>query len=1745
MSSKGVSSIKDRCTEEKKAICKKDGKLCNPNSTSQNPVLYCFNDTEKNREKIKDFNDKLAKSRSLQHSPTPKTSPNIPNTPKVPNIQKAPDVIKTKATKATKATITTILDFIKELGKRKYKTAKEVIDNIFNNDDGNEIAKEIDNNKSKQGFIYELLWDICIKFNITKFTNENTEHGGNINIKDKSDFTNIEDEIYLNNYLNKPYISGNSGGYSDITFRTREKKTDTQYDLNLISVKYIDNKNIKKYDIQNLCTLIRDRENELIDKPGYNYNKYKSIRVILFVKNKKKFKKIKYNKSSDILIKYISPNGKYENVYDLSDLEDYYLRLYKILEFYNFLNDEDNLKSFKDNYLKIKDKVLKPFMPRFHQQLFIDTICKNINNNTDSNEKKVLIGALPRSGKTYIMAGIILKDVIKHNNKKDNSYNNYIIITPAPKETLPQYEDAFNNHIDFKENNIVVRNINNKLSYNKQNNGNHNVYIVSKQTLGYNDEDDKKINEDDIRKKIKKFFGNNDIIFKCMFFDEAHFGMTTKIARNIFNELDIFKHSFKIYVTATYNKPKNEYDISKILNWGLEDIRFIKKYNSSDNADIIEYFSKRFDKDIVKNIINKYNNIERIKKDYNHFPEPFLITSVWDKQFLDKQKKLIDGTNFGFDMDKLFTYLADGITFENEWELKELFEYYLGYPIKKRKFNDRFFEFKEITKDNKSKLQAIEDTFKAILDKKSKYTITQSDKDFYEYLKTNCNNIYYEKDNTYYKPISKYKESDRDYNDIGFIKKRGIIPRIRDVCINECRTLQHIKHKTSQIWFLPGGTPGRLLDNVIFSLIYFLEKYFSKFFNSHKFFICREDKEIKQNSKNIGKYDDFKAKYEKNIIIQDSKTDDIKEQIKKEEDIIKKYDKYKGLIILTGNKLKLGVSLPNVDIVTLFTNSMSSDTIFQMLFRSMTEIENEYDCDKENYNYCSHKKYGFMVDLKPQRVLLTVNNIQNRLTDNQRDENNAEYIPIGDLINIDKDFIINKYDYYHKNKKETENEIKDYSIAYLNKLLDDQDYTNNKDIYNIITTYNFKIENISSDMKKYLKNYSLLPDAFKKNMNNNKELAGKKVKKKSKNRDTGSDTDTSDKSKQKSKSTSSDNTSDISENDNKIIISNLRKIAILTISLLSLLYDSECMFNKNERIIDIIELNKLLDNMKNDDNDDIKEVFINGFKSRINNDIPNKDDNQIFDFVKEVIKNMKKNEYSGGETYSIEKIRNGGDLNNLSNLLKAKRKQVYTIETPDKLLEQINETIPFTKKAKDERGEVFTPMEIVNEMLDTLPEEVWKNPNLKWLDPAAGMGNFPVAVYMRLIEGLKYVKGYEDEEKRRKHILENMLYMVEIDKTNVFMMRKIFCGKIYKLNIFEGSFIEDKVYTKEEIYNNNGFDIIVGNPPYNQGGVGKGGGVFWKYFVDKSFKILNNNGYILMIHPTGWRKPTSINASAGDIWKLFKNYNLMFLKISDKKIPGFPRVDYYVLNKNTKQQDTEVINIFELNQITKSSLNLYTLPFIPHLINKEVLSIINKILNKKGERFNIIYNQVIKPKKGDKITVGVPHAHYFDINNKNYQEKYSLYLTKPDYISHPKIIMTYNSGKKPAYLYAKYYSKELGTTNNTMYQIIKKADNKNNLVSFLNSRLIHFILKITQYSSPPNYKNEFNILNMFAKPNEDDITNDEDIYDYFKLTRKEINLIEENTKGFDKITGGLNKNKYKKYKLAKHYLNKKPKYNSI
>ena len=337
----------------------------------------------------------------------------------------------------------------------------------------------------------------------------------------------------------------------------------------------------------------------------------------------------------------------------------------------------------------------------------------------------------------------------------------------------------------------------------------------------------------------------------------------------------------------------------------------------------------------------------------------------------------------------------------------------------------------------------------------------------------------------------------------------------------------------------------------------------------------------------------------------------------------------------------------------------------------------------------------------------------------------------------------------------------------------------------------------------------------------------------------------------------------------------------------------------------------------------------------------NNEEEELYKMIKEKINNM-------------EEKQRGGNLLELNKQIQLQKSKIYSIKEPDELLKFINDNLKPKIIEKKERGEVFTPMTLVEEMLDTLPNEVWKNPNLKWLDPAAGMGNFPVAVYMRLMEGLKDV--IKDEEKRRKHILENMLYMVELDKTNVFMMKKIFCGKLskssksskkgYELNIFEGSFIDGKY---EKIYKTNiNFDIIMGNPPYN-----KNKTPIWNIFLNDSFKKLNKNGYLLFVTPSGWR---DISGEFHSVKYNIYQRNLLLLKIHNEKdgLKTFnceTRFDIILVeNKNVEETTTE---IYYQNIEKPEVINIKKLSFIP---NGNINFIKKLLANKKEEKVNLLYD---------------------------------------------------------------------------------------------------------------------------------------------------------------------------------------------
>ena len=64
------------------------------------------------------------------------------------------------------------------------------------------------------------------------------------------------------------------------------------------------------------------------------------------------------------------------------------------------------------------------------------------------------------------------------------------------------------------------------------------------------------------------------------------------------------------------------------------------------------------------------------------------------------------------------------------------------------------------------------------------------------------------------------------------------------------------------------------------------------------------------------------------------------------------------------------------------------------------------------------------------------------------------------------------------------------------------------------------------------------------------------------------------------------------------------------------------------------------------------------------------------------------------------------------------------------------------KENKERYGEVFTNFSLIDKMLDLLPQELFENPELKWLDPCAGTGYFMMKVYERLMKGLSTKKKH-------------------------------------------------------------------------------------------------------------------------------------------------------------------------------------------------------------------------------------------------------------------------------------------------------------------------------------------------------------------------------------------------------------------
>jgi tRNA1(Val) A37 N6-methylase TrmN6 len=188
-----------------------------------------------------------------------------------------------------------------------------------------------------------------------------------------------------------------------------------------------------------------------------------------------------------------------------------------------------------------------------------------------------------------------------------------------------------------------------------------------------------------------------------------------------------------------------------------------------------------------------------------------------------------------------------------------------------------------------------------------------------------------------------------------------------------------------------------------------------------------------------------------------------------------------------------------------------------------------------------------------------------------------------------------------------------------------------------------------------------------------------------------------------------------------------------------------------------------------------------------------------------------------------------------------------------------------SKEDKNNYGIVYTPNSLVDKILDLIPLEHYKNPTLKWLDIGAGNGAFSLNMYNRLMNTLSTT--IPNNEARKAHILENMIYMCEIYIPHINKLETLFS---HKTNIIKTDFLmlnANETLNANEILNNTQkFNIIIGNPPYNINGALKtptnnsikkteDGKQVYVEFVKKSLALLEKNGHLALIIPALWMKP--------------------------------------------------------------------------------------------------------------------------------------------------------------------------------------------------------------------------------------------------------------------------------------------------
>lgn len=452
-------------------------------------------------------------------------------------------------------------------------------------------------------------------------------------------------------------------------------------------------------------------------------------------------------------------------------------------------------------------------------------------------------------------------------------------------------------------------------------------------------------------------------------------------------------------------------------------------------------------------------------------------------------------------------------------------------------------------------------------------------------------------------------------------------------------------------------------------------------------------------------------------------------------------------------------------------------------------------------------------------------------------------------------------------------------------------------------------------------------------------------------------------------------------------------------------------------------------------------------------------------------------------------------------------------------------------------NQIFTPRRVVVMMVDLLEEQdpgIFKNKETTFIDLYAKSGLYLTEIAKRLFVGLE--EAIPDEEERIRWILEQQLYGCAPSNIIYNMVRNyVYAGfpEIDDSNLLELDLTEAakegrvKQVLAERYGKDMKFDVIIGNPPYQEfdGGAQASARPLYNEFIRESKEL--NPSYLSMIIPTRWYAGgKGLDSFRADMLNDPHLKVLHDFPITDDCFPGVNirgGVCYFLWEKgfDNKSKKTEIVTHYGPKEIIHSrNLKQYELDiFIRY---GEAISILAKVVDQKNEE---TIRSIVSSRKPFGLATDFPKTNVFSSSSENlnfpvmcyakgktigYIERKDIPL-KTQWIDKWKVFVprANNIGTE---LIDDNLNSFVGEPNSicTESYLVVGADEGygekecKNLAKYLQTRFVRFLHSLAKSSQDATAKTyRFVPKQDFSKP-----WTDKELYAKYNLSKEEINFIE-------------------------------------